>query len=73
MNFTNIDSAREDIYWDLDGQLWDQFKDIYWDLDGQLYVQVDDQVWNQVDDQLNWKVYGQINLIKSKIRREINK
>ncbi len=25
MNFTNIDSAREDIYWDLDGQLWDQF------------------------------------------------
>jgi hypothetical protein len=39
----------------------------------ELYVQVDDQVWNQVDDQLNWKVYGQINLIKSKIRREINK
>jgi hypothetical protein len=58
MNFTNTYSVREDIYWDLDGQLWDQFN----------Y-----EVWNQVNNQVNWKVYDQINLIKNKIRREINK
>ena len=58
MNFTNIDSAREDIYWDLNGQLWHQ---------------VNYQVWNQVLNQVNWQLSGQIFPIRNKIKMEINK
>ena len=62
MNFTNIDSAREDIYWEVKAKLR-----------GYVWNQVSAQVWNQVLDQVNWKVNGQINLIKNKIKQDINK
>ena len=58
MNFTNTNDAREDIYWDLNGQLWHQFN----------Y-----QVWNQVLDQVNWQLNGQIFPIRNKTKEEINK
>ena len=62
MNFTNTNDAREDIYWDLNGQLWHQFN----------Y-----QVWNQVLDQVNvqvpHQVFEQFKSIRNKITQEINK
>ena len=43
MNFTNTDSVREDIYWGLDGPLWDQNHEVWnqvlevkWKVQGQI-------------------------------------
>ena len=62
MNFTNTDCVGIDLYWYFHSQAY-----------AQVYAKVNDQVWDQVHDQVNWKVHGRINLIKTKIRREINK
>ena len=62
MTFTNSDCVENDICWQVKAQL-------------PCYVwnQVNEQVIDQVVEQVNWKVYGQINLIKYKIKQDINK
>ena len=60
MNFTNTDSVREDIYWGLDGPLWDQNHEVWeWVL--------------EVDWKVQGRAYVQINPIKYKITQEIFK
>ena len=59
MNFTNTNRVGYDIYWDLDGQLHEEFHD-----------QVRWEMIEQVESQVSVQVHLHHNPIKNKIRRE---
>ena len=47
--------------------------EVVWELDDHVIEHDIDQVWNQVLDQVNWQLNGQIFPIRNKTKEEINK
>ena len=78
MKFTNSDCVNEKMYrkmflQDYDPLPWQLTWQLKYQMRWSMIVHVKCKVIDQVIDQVNWKVYGQINLIKYKITQEINK